>query len=441
MKIPVLSTITGIAALLLFTTVFQSCKKDKNYSTSQNSHQLISASYPDADSNFVSMEFAEAIAQRLPTNYFGSEEKTYLEEGELREISSSFELKFADDILPAGYIFNYNDDEGYVIISADLRQEPVLAFSSTGSLNANDTIPDGLYEWAGHNIDIVHEIRAGAYYGTGVDLSILQHQYQNWLNLFDDMHLVDPPLGFEKPNKWEDPSNPVDCYTPYYAIKQRLLQTTWGQGDTYNDLVNSSLYCSRYASGKPPTGCVATATAQLLKYWSKPHASYNYSLMSNGWGTNETQKLMRDLGDFLNMDYACGASGANSGDVPSVLSSNFSYTSGGTYGSYTYFDRWNVKSNLDANRIVYFGGNASAVTTTRTVWLFWKRTVTTYGEGHAWLCDGYEAKGNNCHQQFWFHMNWGWENGLYNAWYFENNWSQPVANFQFNRRYIRNIYP
>lgn len=37
-KIPALSTIGGIAALLLFTTAFQGCKKDKNYSTAQNSH-------------------------------------------------------------------------------------------------------------------------------------------------------------------------------------------------------------------------------------------------------------------------------------------------------------------------------------------------------------------------------------------------------------------
>lgn len=393
------------------------------------------------------MELAEAIAQRLPFNYFEVEDKHYLVEGELRQISSSFELKYEDDVLPAGYVFNYANNEGYVIVSADLRQEPILAFSSSDNLNQNDTIPNGMYEWAAYNIDVIQEIRVGDYYATGIDLSILQHQYQNWLNLFDDMNLTDPPTGFEKPNKWEDPTNPMDCTTPYYAKKGPYLQTNWDQNTPYNNLVNSTLNCN---GQKPPTGCVATATGQILKYWSKPHANYNYAVMPNNSGNNtQIQTLMRDLGQstHLNMNYGCGGSGAPSARVLYTLLTHFSYAGPGIYGDYTYSSRWNIKGDLDASRVLYFEGYHGVTTTVTTrkpiLWIFPRQPIvtTTYSEGHAWLCDGYEAKGNNCSQQFWYHMNWGWENGRHNGWYFENSWNPPVFNFQFNRRYIRNIYP
>src|SRR6185312_9539294 len=110
-----------------------------------------------------------------------------------------------------------------------------------------------------------------------------------------------------------------------------LCQSTWDQPSPYN------MYCP----GGSVTGCVATAMAQIMRYWSYPAmgkgaSSYcdctaggftqNYGTLSanyahpykwvnmplNGPTTADTDigRLMSDCGISVNMDYSPSGSGA-----------------------------------------------------------------------------------------------------------------------------------
>src|SRR5690606_3185119 len=48
-----------------------------------------------------------------------------------------------------------------------------------------------------------------------------------------------------------------------------LLPTTWGQGIGYNNKTEYKA-CSNYNNGYAPTGCVATAMSQVLRYYQYP---------------------------------------------------------------------------------------------------------------------------------------------------------------------------
>ena len=57
-----------------------------------------------------------------------------------------------------------------------------------------------------------------------------------------------------------------------------LLACAWNQGTPYND------YCPLGAGGaRTYTGCVATAAAQIMKFWSYPQKGTRFSYLFLGW--------------------------------------------------------------------------------------------------------------------------------------------------------------
>ena len=200
-----------------------------------------------------------------------------------------------------------------------------------------------------------------------------------------------------------------------------MITTTWNQSPYYN---NRCPYDNNYAE-KTVTGCVATATAQVMKYWGHPSTgrgshsySSNYGVLSANFGAttynwsamptslnsyssssqiNAVATLMYHVGVAMEMDYgvsATGGSGAfttSRGDVnyPSAenaLVNYFKYSSS-LYGvsKENFTDsQWKtmLKTELNASRpIIYSGRDESG--------------------GHCFVCDGF----NNSDQ---FHFNWGW---------------------------------
>ena len=63
-----------------------------------------------------------------------------------------------------------------------------------------------------------------------------------------------------------------------------MLQTRWDQNSPYN------YYCPRSGAMRCPTGCVATAMAQVMKYWEYPASGYG-SIEYLSHGVNETLSL------------------------------------------------------------------------------------------------------------------------------------------------------
>ena len=389
----------------------------------------------ELDSNFVDMEMAQLIAERLPQEHFENESDAFLT-GEGREIASSFPLSTDADLPPTAYVFNYANDEGYTIISADYRYEPILAFGKSGSLNEGDSIPAGMYEWMMSNLENIDLIREGTLY----DGDQIQAAYTSWAYTIDHMQLNDCCIH---PEDWTPTPSPcVNWDNQTNEVAGPLTQTKWGQGNNtyiappydFNYLLNSTTTCF---GNKPLAGCVPIATAMLLKHWSKPNPNYNYLAMSNVNATTESQRLIADLCEptQLHAYYGCFETSALSSGVSPTLENVYGFASGGDFISYTNSERWKIRNNILNNRVVYVGG---ANKVTYKGFLFFKSA--NYSDVHAWLVDGFRKNDINCYNEFWFHMNWGYY-GHYNDWFYESNWTYPGKNFQYQRTMIKNIYP
>ncbi|WP_329905531.1 C10 family peptidase [Porphyromonas pogonae] len=174
----------------------------------------------------------------------------------------------------------------------------------------------------------------------------------------------------------------------------------WDQSPYYND------YCPKGC----PVGCVATAAAQIMRYWEYPESGtgkhsynhptygtqsfdYNYKL---DWKAMPKHKLTKPdslVAKFcygvavgINMGFTTEGSGAYQFDVPTMLQKHYKYPK--TVAS---VNRWGhsdkewialVKRELDAKRPVQYAGSGS-------------------GGGHSFVCDGYSKND-------YFHINWGW---------------------------------
>lgn len=218
------------------------------------------------------------------------------------------------------------------------------------------------------------------------------------------------------------------------TVQPLLGEIMWNQDAPYNLL-------TPMVEGKPdedsepetvhaPTGCVATAIAQVMMYYQWPvtgtgsHTNANDSLQScdfsqstyqwsdmvpayEGSESEESQmavaKLMRDVGCALDMSYDYNGSGANDDDVLRALGNYFGYDKSMRliYRSECSSEEWNdlLQTELNEQRPVLFGAMAIS------------------GGGHEFVIDGYDANGL-------YHVNWGW-GGFANG-YFDMNIMDPV---------------
>jgi hypothetical protein len=291
----------------------------------------------------------------------------------------------SSDGQPVYYVFDINNNAGFVMVSAEDATVPVLGYSNEGSFVAPG---------AGNNVDFwmtqrkneISTIRAKGITATS-DIADEWNAYINNTQLRNTHSIMSSV-------------NP-------------LCVTTWDQPAPYNE------YCPHGSL----TGCVATAMAQIMKYWAYPKVGLssscyqdeiadgfqeNYgqlceyydtshyawtSMPNNVTSTNhEVGKLMVDCGVSVNMDYSPNGSGAAVvGSAPSAQNSYVQYFNYDAitiqeidYDNFTE-SQWNSLLEIELNnkRPVQYQG-----------------TDATYG-GHSWVCDGYNTSGD-------FHMNWGW---------------------------------
>jgi len=219
-----------------------------------------------------------------------------------------------------------------------------------------------------------------------------------------------------------------------------LLATTWNQGSTrtapytYNAYTPSDSSCTHTL-----TGCVATATAQILKYWNWPDSgagSHSYtwsppsgaasktltanfshtyswtdmppSLTSTSTSTQvaAVARLMSDVGIAFDMNYGCSGSGAYASSVTTVLPTYFKYKNiiqkikRSSYTAPAFFTV--IKAEIDAAP-----PRPALFTMTNNT-----------NSGHAIVVDGYQTGATNM-----VHVNMGW-GGSYDGYYdIANNWT------------------
>jgi hypothetical protein len=317
---------------------------------------------------------------------------------------------------PAYYVVSLIPS-GYVIVSADDLVEPIIAFS-----------PDGDYEGVPGNpvcallvTDLAGRMaRAEALAGGPVGLpdndQIIANQKWDWLLSGGERQ----PLGGL--SSVSDPR--VDPF-----VVSKWSQTTEG-GACYNYYTPPG---DAGSSGNYPSGCVATAMAQVMRFWQYPTAGIGVNSFScsvcaspttlstrggNGsggsydWanmpldpdsGTTTVQRqaigaLCYDAGVSVEMDYCTGGSASDTLQAATALKSTFGYGQahkGYNSGSDLPSEPRNrmVNSNLHAGYPVILG-------------------ITGSAGGHAVVCDGY---GYNV-STLYHHLNMGWA-GSQTAWY------------------------
>lgn len=354
-------------------------------------------------SHLVSTDDAKIIALIQPTR----QKNKLATPKEIQDIS----IKYDETNNPLLYIITYKSG-GFIIISADDRFVPVLAYSDTNLFPMDwSKMPSGLLDWfSGIQKSI------GAIRNANPDADKL-------VKLMWDRLIVRSSSNA----RWSTVEG--DCNTDpsmtIFTQIDHLTQTTWDQGDGYNDWL-AYASCTTTSNGKYVTGCTATALAQIMKFHGAPSAYYNFSNsnMPLNSGSSAIAVLMHDLDLPYNLNPIFGCSGTSAPTTAMTTTlGNFGYSS--SLASYNYFT---VKSEIQSNRPVILTG-----------------TDTGKSEAHAWVCDGFQ------HWDFYncvpdpntpgekmaayngytanLSMNWGW-GGWYNGFYYA--YSFNVAGYSFN---------
>lgn len=297
-----------------------------------------------------------------------------------RSISSANETKYheletsgKDTLL---YLFEIENNKGYVIVSGDSRTNLILAYSFSSSLGDINNLHPGF-------IEIINGYKAY--------IKEVQQQPSDLRSA--EVLRADVPT----------------------IVKGPLLKTVWGQTYPYNTFCPANSLLGTGKTGNAVTGCTATAMAQIMKYWSYPEkgtGSNSYTPASNpaygvqsvnfeneyyDWDkmpddptlnelADEAAKLMYHCGVSINMNYTPGESSGSIDNAADALKNYFGYSSSKRYtknqvGDQEWIDL--LKAELDANRPVLYNG--------------WNQQNT----GHAFVCDGYDSENR-------FHINYGW---------------------------------
>ena len=287
------------------------------------------------------------------------------------------------------YVFSLQP-KGFVIVAADERVEPILGYSYDNNFVV-EGMPENVRGWMNH---YEQQIKAAVDRGDLPSTEIAE----KWTLLRSGQAM---------------PTRSVTAVSP-------LIQTTWDQDLYYNQMCPAD---ANGPDGHAYVGCVATAMAQIIRYWQWPNqgfnshsyvhynygtlsvdynaATYNYSNMPNILSSsslssqvNEVAKLMYHCGVAVDMDYSCSGSGADMSSVPNALCNYFAYIN-----SVSYVERSHYTDNDWTNLIRQELNNARPV-------LYAGRGVGS----HAFVCDGYDYNGA-------FHFNWGWNGSFNDAYY------------------------
>ena len=221
-----------------------------------------------------------------------------------------------------------------------------------------------------------------------------------------------------------------------------LLVSEWNQGVYYDE------QCPVDSAGPgnhAVTGCVATCMGQILYYYKfPPTGTGSYSYYHSVYGTisadfanttydwNAMQNKLTDynypvaillhhLGVAVDMDYGPNGSAMWNHSAAYAYRTYFKMCPGTQYifrDSATL--NWDsvIIANLDAKKPLYYGG-----------WV----DDSTFTEGHAFVCDGYQMS-------TYYHFNWGW-GGVYDGFFYTDNLTPGGSNFNHAQEIIANIYP
>ncbi len=324
-----------------------------------------------------------------------------------------------EDDRPAYYIVNLQPS-GFVIVSADNLVEPIIGFADDGAYNPSFENPLGALV----NSDL--NGRVGA----------IRNTFRLQMSVEPDV--VDTPQG-----KWrhfiditEDSEGGFNLMSLVIAGDIRVLplvQSQWGQTQALGDV-----FYNYYSPNNYPCGCLATAMAQVMRYYEYPvgqigihefmikvdgikqiastrggdgfGGAYNWSDMLlrpqssygniTGMQRQAIGAICYDAGIAVGMHYGANGSGALMMDARDALINIFQY--GNAILGY------NFGRNIDSGLTEMINPNLDAKA---PVILAILNPFDPNG-GHAVICDGYGYDSSTIY----YHLNMGWE-GVNDIWY------------------------
>ena len=368
----------------------------------------------------------EVTAKQLAQNFWKNNNTMAVRDGKVF-IKQMDDVHFVNVAAQYGYseffMFNNTAGKGYVIIAADDCVTPILGYSYENNFEEGE-LPPNFKAWLDGYAEQIHA-------ATAMKAQATEEIRADWECL---------RLGKPLPVKSEKAVSP-------------LVQTKWNQRPYYN----AQCPFDYNANDRTVTGCVATAMAQIMKYWSYPehgfgnhsyvpssHPEYgtlyvDFSAVTYQWSdmpnsvtssNNAVATLMYHCGVGVDMMYGIPAApdygsaayivdnGGGRACAETALKTYFGYKSslhGVKKNDYS-DSRWIevLKNELDNGRPMLYGGFSSS-------------------GGHAFVCDGY----NNSN---YFHFNWGW-GGNYNDYFYINSLNPSSYNYSQNQQAIIGIEP
>ena len=312
------------------------------------------------------------------------------------------------------YVFNYDDNAGFAVVSANRATEELIAVTEQGNYVAGEETGNGGFDLYMDMAEQYVTMAAEPLPGVGGDDGMVQFAE----------------------TKTEQTRTIIDWRTP-------LIDVKWGQGNPYNT------YCKNSSNVIIDAGCLVTAVAQVLSYYKHPSSikldfdNYNTTIPLD-WNAINTHieypcgntctashdvigKMFRQIGEELKIKYRENKS-ANDGYK---LRSAFS-TLGYAIDDKQEYKFQKVSESLSNHHPVYVMafkqdsniGHAWLIDGFRTV-----RTTTTdyikYINSFVWEVIGEYSFITNYN-----HFNWGWD-GNYNG-YFSSGVFNPSQGYLYD---------
>ena len=321
---------------------------------------------------------------------------------------------------------------GWVLMSNDLRVQPVLAYSPTGEWNPDTSLmPPALVELLCDYIEQITEIKTSPQ-AKSEESEFYQENKEKWTGLQSETssyvyHLTQSKASYVAPLLVDEKG---------YEIEWGQLAYAYGESSPkYNKFApsgcESNLLYPDNKTGHKPIGCSSVAMGQLMRYWKFP-PQYDWDKMpaklksfSTVQEENNIAHLLKDCADNASVNFLCeGAWTTTNKIVTGMQEMHFSESNKKTKGDNDNGDWWPdlIKKQLNNGWPVIYRGD---------------KCDLCLSEKHFWIMDGYNKEGH-------FHCNWGWSgqhNGYYDLSTLKKDGNGHQENLRKNNMVVRDIYP
>lgn len=381
--------------------------------------------------------------------------------GEVEKIVSDVYTVFREEGEPSMYAVNFQDDKGFVVVSASRKYYPILALVEQGHFDQSfyycpfggwidelneqiacaerDEIDEetsrgirklwAVYEKTGISKWVVTKSEAEAFALRQSSVAAWEAQGYTCYALSEQPSEMSNSVYSNWCQMAQGLANPDYDYLTYSVILERrvddslrvgpLIKTTWERENGFNAALVDT------AGHLVPVGSRPLAVGQVMRYFQKP-TSYNWTVdFPLNYATGSIASFLKILSNRMGLTYYFGEEDATDLEALAVMIEYYSYS-----GTCAPFVRSSVVSNIQNGKPVILSG-------TRT----YGGTTSSY----AWVCEGnmvtaihyeyelkvisvsemaYEHAASESENQFGF-VNYLYHNlglgGSLNGWYISNS--------------------